>query len=383
MAQVCKRLFAAYVALLLIIWVMLLSWAAQAGWDSLSFWFPRAVEFIDPTAFVWVTGADPEFMKVLHPALLPIFLVIASSIESVFLLPAGVLMLVIFLLAIWLAACSVTSNRESTPRLTMSLILVSFTLPLGENHLLQIGYADLWLALGCVLSVLGFGSYLCEQNTMGFIQGVIGALLCVAIKDAGEIYGFIITVNFLLLWACYKLRLRSLLLAAIFAVPALTFMLANPRLLYESTGYTLGFSLDQWGRGVIIHGGRQLQLLEIQPVFPVFVSELERWVVNSSFSLSAVTFFILGVVVFRNKSIEAGLRRKLIYGWISTITLWLAMLALQLLTPKFFLYGTQGDTSMSRFELPVAILMALYIAQYATLLPSDFYASRASDSNTK
>ena len=360
---------ALYVLAVSLFWILLASHTNQSAWDSLTFWFPRAIEFLDENAVVWVRGEDPSQMQAMHPSLVPTMLALAVRLSNLLSAPIGLLLLIAYMVA--MAVLVVTAHRASGSRFRSGIpfLFIIIALPLVENHVLRIGYADLWLALGYLASAVGFGGYLERSNFTSLMLGIFGVSLCLTAKDTGVIYALLSALLFLATLAFRVFSPAALATALSLGALILFAALFNPQQIFDVTGHMVGFKLDDYGR-LLIQGGRQTELIELKPLYPIVLAELGRWFTNSSFSVLATTF-LLSSPIFLGSRISAGRPKdRLLYVWACAVSLWIFILSIQVLTTKYFLLGTNADTSISRFLIPVALTMVLYISHIVVAISS-------------
>lgn len=149
------------------------------AWDTLSFWAPQAVNFVnDNYALVEPAGAR-------HPMGLPLILAFVAKAAEFIGTAAHLIFLILFMFAIVIAV--MFSGIKYEERATgIIFILLCFATPLLENHLHIIGYTEILACIGSFIFVTALSAIFDGRGYLGtFSAAFAGAVLLIFSRNTG------------------------------------------------------------------------------------------------------------------------------------------------------------------------------------------------------
>lgn len=305
------------------------------GWDTLWYWAIVASSIMtEPLNGNWLFAAAP------HPSTTPALLAIpvmgddsGKGIPSMY----WILTFASLLIMIYGQALAVTASKICAS----ILALVFATMPLAENHASSPGYAELFV---CGL-IISFSAAFCfrSHNRFWLWLSCILLLSLLITKNTGPL--------FLLIMASAAF-FQLLVDRGISCYPLMKIFAAVVVLAFLGMGF-----LQYLGHSVIF-GYRALEF-DVFRLPLIFVNEFHSKILNQSFSVLPVLFFIALGAVLSNRSMK---QRQFSFHdkpfFLFSIGGTLAMLLFSQLTTYGFTGGQPGsDTIVSRHSLPLATLL--------------------------
>jgi hypothetical protein len=236
------------------------------------------------------------------------------------------------------------------------------SLPLLENHMLAAGYAEIWVAAAIAVATTMIVVGIIRGSKAYGVAGVLIALIPLALKNTGAAYAGATIGAFLIVVAFRYSRQASVLLTV--GTALVLFWVSQYG--FDLTVAGSRFALETGDRRVLYFAGR-VWTFELYPLGEVLWNEFYALFVNSSFSL-LTTFFLVSMVISYAALDNTDKRTKV--RWEAARDFVLVSVCLHigalLSSQIFFEYGfthatPSGDTGNSRFTLPAAVLMVLFI----------------------
>lgn len=232
--------------------------------------------------------------------------------------------------------------------------IVTFSLPLLENHLLIGGYSESLMACSIVCAVVCFDVGIRAKNRLFQMLSIFFALSLVMLKNIGVIYSGCVLIALAFDYlarvteanqAGYWNRKKIMSLSAIFIAALIVFLLFT------------SVSINEQGNVFIFH-----HVLDFvwQPV-GVIRNQAFSLLINSSFGTLALVYFFCTIMYF----LEPHSKGRSFAGWIS-----ITLIMLFLMSSQFFEYGYRhampgSDTGNSRFSLLFICLCPIVAGQLA------------------
>lgn len=312
------------------------------GWDTLDYWAVHSIEFINKTSSGVTVGWD---FTGTHPPTIAILgawsAAIANKMDA-----AGPLYAPWILCWVSIVLCLVghTYFFSNSPSFSLLVGVIASGLPLGADHSVIGGYADLFLAAGIVgATAVGSVAIRCNDKSLVIVSCLIG---CTSIfyKNIGFLYSICV------IWpGTAYLICRTHLSLKWYAKIALMLPLLGASVLL--------FVFFVTGESELFIGNRVLRLsLENSHRIPLnfFASQLS----NTSFS---VTFLLAAAVFIAIITIPSRLTPELIFvGSVCAINF--SLLFFAQLSDYFFTYSLpESDTSLSRLSLGLSFCALLIL----------------------
>ena len=306
-----------------------------AGWDTLWHWAPISKEFIDaqlqePPAQWSYSGTHPATVAIISAwgaGWLP-----NQTITTAF---TGWALC-------WLSIVMTVGAYAHVMcrKLSLSLLLAYGvgSLPLLENHVLQGGYAEIFIAghLATATALLSIGAR--DRDNRLLALGLILTITTLALKNIGWLYGLAVMIGiFLSHHQTFTLRLQALILVLL----------------------ALAFFAISWCSGDIeFRLGNRVLGIELSNAAQVFINQGYLLFVNGSFSIAPVLFLLaLGLSWRPIHTQDRYLDAPLVVA--SAI---LGFLTLSQFTDYGFLYALpHNDTGNSRLSIPFAVISVMTV----------------------
>jgi len=309
--------------------------APTAGWDTLWHWAPISREFIDaqlqepPTSWSY-SGTHPATVAIISAwsaGWLP-----SETMSSAF---------VGWILG-WLSIVMTVGayTHVICQRLSISL-LVAYgvgSLPLLENHVLQGGYAEIFVAghVVAATALLSIGAK--DQDNRLLAMGLILAVATVALKNTGWLYGLAVIVGvYVSHRQIFTLRSQALTLGLL----AITY-----------------FAVSGYSGNIEFKLGNRVLNVELANTAQIFINQSYLLFVNGSFSIAPLLFLIaLGLSWRPTHPHHQYLDAPLVVA-----TGILGFLTVSQFTDYGFLYALpQNDTGNSRLSIPFAVVSVMTV----------------------
>lgn len=243
-----------------------------------------------------------------------------------------------------------------------AIAYVLASLPLLENHMLAAGYAEIWVAAAIAVSTTMIAVGIIRESKAYCVAGVLIALVPLALKNTGAAYASATIGAFLIVVAFRYSRQASVLLAV--SITLALFWVLQYGFDFTVAGSRL--ALETGDRRVLYFAGR-IWAFELYPLSEVLWNEFYALFINSSFSL-LTTFFLVSLVFscarLDNTDNRAKTRWKSARNFVLvSVCLHIgALLSAQIFFEYGFTHATpSGDAGNSRFTLPAATLMILFV----------------------
>lgn len=306
-----------------------------AGWDTLWHWAPISREFIDaqlqepPTSWSY-SGTHPATASIISAWS-------AGWVPNETITPAFVGWILGWLSIVMTVGAYTQVTCE---RLSLSLLLAYGVgaLPLLENHVLQGGYAEIFVAghVVAATALLSIGAK--NQDNRLLALGLTLAITAVALKNIGWLYGLAVIVGvYVSHRQIFNLRSQALILGLL----AITYFAVS------------GFS----GNIEFKLGNRTLNI-ELSNAAQIFINQGYLLLVNGSFSIAPLLFLIAMALSWRpTYTHDRYLAAPLVVA--SGI---LGFLTLSQFTDYGFLYALpHNDTGNSRLSIPFGVVSVMTV----------------------
>ena len=173
--------------------VVMVSMLPISSWDGLGLWTEWAARLIE-----WFNAIDPnEFHNREHPRH-PRFIIFVHAVQGYLSQEYGIASLTwlntsLVFLAVIFFACELAILLAGLSE-GILVAFLTMTVPLTENHTLLVGYAELWLSAGVLLTAVGISRFYIYKSAINYPLICCGAILLISTKNIGLIYigGFVL-----------------------------------------------------------------------------------------------------------------------------------------------------------------------------------------------
>ena len=293
----------------------------QFGWDALDYWFPRTIALQQDFFLVFGQGKHPDTIPA---TLLPLSEFLTPTLKS---------------LPILLLFASIYLVSPFTPAMRLlTALTVSFCMPLIQNHLSIIGYAEIWVAIVVVLAiVVGSISYFRPMAIIVFISLIATLTL---LKDTSVLYSGLILGAWLA--SAHRVSFGVSLLTLIVAI------LYPAALIGNLAGCLPEYIMELCVQPDRISVGRKSFPIYINDLSAIFRNIGHSLFVNSSFASFPLTGTVIVFAVARD--FWTGPAGRFLV--LSPLFCFCVIIFMQLVTRRYYFHSLpDSDTSLSRFTL--------------------------------
>ena len=325
-----------------------------SGWDALTFWGPNAKlllqEFYSP--FPQSIGYGHR-----HPITVNWILASTAIFSSLnFYIPYWVLTSLLSTTALFCYAQYRGCGREA-----FFLPIFFLTLPLQENHVLLLGYAEVWLSLTALgAAILGSELVRTRSKSLWLPYG-ISLIAMATTKNIGIVYSLIFSLaTVVVLFDSRPVRTLVILLASGVGFCCYALIYGAVKIGFDNKLLMLAYEDSRW----IIELGGTRQFLEINPIGDIIASVLHSLLINQSFQVLTVCFVLVFWQTLRLGAFKDYARhRDIVFMSVVILTVLIVASLGEFLTDKAYRHALPGqDTGRSRFLLPVGALMMVYLS---------------------
>lgn len=328
-----------YVSILLFFWTYTTNESPAFGWDNLQHWSRVA---IDGLKLYGVTPVQPLNGSSTHPYTVGYTGSLPAATGSIY--GGRNLYFLIWSLAALSIALIVFGNARRigvSLQVATVLALIGLTLPLVENHITIVGYAELFVMCFSMGATFTAVSAFEERRPRLFWLTGLSLIYLSLTKNVSYIYALTILAAILLHRALLAHRL-SLLVGCI-TLFFIALIIAIGAISYSDSGF-------------VSIGNRQVSIAEID-VYQIFQNEIRSKFFNQSFSV-LVSCFLIAIAYWKKYGYGNGSQIFLF----SFSGFWLFLIVSQF-TDYGMKHATPGsDTGNSRFFVQVVGLLLLYAA---------------------
>lgn len=359
-----------YAAVILVSVLYFLYTLPTFGWDALSFWAPKVIEFVN----AYNVGADAPVYSIREHRHPPAVILLQSGALY---LASGNTMLPMAL-PFLLFLCVVFFIPHKMPmrkRIVAGCLLAAYTLaaaPLLANHYQIYGYTEVYIGSSMLLALtLWQKGYCLNEGRMHFLFAILCALFPLIIKNTGVLYTAAVFLSFLMMgvWSSGVSRVTKFsifgCLVAASAIPVITIW----HLSWTSTWMASEFSNDVAGR-TLWFGGYPLQFSYVG-IVEVSLSIIQAIFVNQSFGILFLVYLVaFSVAVTGRHGNELNKHEySVILVSICAAFTCAAFTLPQLVSERVYAFSAPGmDTGYSRFLIPAAMLSPMLLFSIYYLL---------------
>lgn len=239
----------------------------------------------------------------------------------------------------------------------LSICLIS-SVPLIENHLGLVGYADIWLVAVALtsLSLISIGRLKADLGLI--IIGLMAGLVCILIKNSGFIFFLTIILSTVLSWLT---QLRAKIVAAGLVISF------SATLISIYIGIDFEFAGTRWAivinDNISIHLAGRNFVAEVSSLSQVAQNLYRALLVNASYSTFGIISILMSFFWMQNVLRKNDPRRfagASIFFYCSAL-LFLFLLVSQLIWPLALeVANVNSDTANSRYHIPVYIFILVF-----------------------
>lgn len=351
------ELFFLPTALLLISFIFQIQLLPTVAWDVVDFWALRAVSIVEDSMLGVYYPFEDYASR--HPPTGVIFIAwvtwICSStnnFEWAWLPWMAIALSIVFMFI------GVSLHRYPQKYAFAACVSYIFlSTPLMENHILLGGYQEIFLCASVVTSIGLLYFFVIRPEWRRLTLVLLSAFIPMLFKNIGAIY----SVAILLTLFCMKMlrnmsHKTKLVLFSIIAMTIAIELLSQSSLVYEVIKLALSYDRES---NPIVFGGRTMFLNPIDPLTLINV-EIHSKLINTSFSLSVIIFFIVSSLLFTRQVWSEYLALPFIGSVFIVIGL-SAMLGSLMLNHALMHALPTSDTGHSRFALPIVTLVSFCV----------------------
>jgi len=332
------------------------------GWDVLSFWGPKTIEFL--TAYNSGLEDIPIYSirEHRHPPTVISLQAGAMSLANNSATLALAIPFLLFLSVTIFMLQGVPIVRRVLCALGFTVITLS-SVPLLLNHFLIHGYAEVYIGASMLLALVLWQRWFCNSRVWAYaVVAILCALLPIAIKNTGILYSLSVLLSFVVVTVAFsswsmrtKLAIFSLFVACLIAPVLIVYNFD-----WSATWMGSEFSNDVASK-TLWFGGYPLELSYVGFV-TVFQNFMQAMFLNQSFGILIVFYLsALLLLVADSKASQREYARHFIVLATSCFFLTLIIFTMpQLISERVNAFSAPGmDTGYSRFLMPAAMLLPI------------------------